>query len=54
MTTKKSNQKPDDPAQCKRFLEAAKKAEADGTEKGADMAFKKVTTRKDSKPIRRP
>jgi hypothetical protein len=46
--------KPDDPAQYKRFIEAAKKAEADETEKGADRAFKKVATRKDSKPIRRP
>jgi hypothetical protein len=34
--------KPDDPAQYKRFLEAARKAEADETEEGADKAFKKV------------
>jgi hypothetical protein len=38
----KQIRKPDDPAQYKRFLEAAKKAEADDTEKGADKAFKKV------------
>jgi hypothetical protein len=50
----KSNLKPDDPKQYERFLEAAKKAEADETEKGADRAFKKVAARKDSKPIRRP
>jgi hypothetical protein len=54
MTNKTPSQKPDDPAQYKRFLEAAKKAEADETEKGADRAFKKVAARKDSKPIRRP
>lgn len=34
--------KPDDPKQYERFLEAARKAEADETEKGADKAFKKV------------
>jgi len=34
--------KPEDPAQYKRFLEAAKKAEADETEGGADRAFKKI------------
>ena len=39
----KSEPKPDDPAQYKRFLEAARKAEADETEKGADRAFKKVS-----------
>lgn len=40
--------KPDDPAQYKRFLEAAKKAEADETEKGADKAFKKVAAKSKS------
>jgi hypothetical protein len=34
--------KPDDPAQYKRFLEAAKEAEADKTKEGADRAFKKI------------
>jgi hypothetical protein len=42
---KKSKPKPDDPGQYKRFLEAAKEAEADETEKGADKAFKKVTSK---------
>jgi Mg-chelatase subunit ChlI len=32
----------DDPEQYKRFLEAAKEAEADETEAGANRAFKKV------------
>jgi hypothetical protein len=32
----------DDPEQYKRFLEAAKEAEADETEAGADKAFKKI------------
>lgn len=32
----------DDPDQYKRFLEAAKEAEADETAKGADRAFKAV------------
>jgi hypothetical protein len=39
---RKSKPKPDDPAQYKRFLEAAHKAGADKTEKGADRAFKKI------------
>ncbi|TWC05586.1 hypothetical protein FBZ93_103606 [Bradyrhizobium macuxiense] len=39
---KKLERKPDDPEQSKRFLEAAKEAEADETEKGADKAFNKV------------
>lgn len=34
--------KPDDPAQYKRFLDAARKAVADETGEGADRAFKKV------------
>jgi hypothetical protein len=34
--------KQDDPEQYKRFLEAAKKAEADETAKGADKAFRSV------------
>ena len=36
--------KPDDPAQSKRFIDAAKEAEADETERGADRAFKRVAT----------
>ena len=41
-----TKQKPtqDDPAQSKRFIEAAREAEADETEKGADKAFKKVAS----------
>jgi hypothetical protein len=35
--------KMDDPEQSKRFIEAARKAEADETEEGADRAFKKTT-----------
>jgi hypothetical protein len=42
---RKPKPKPDDPAQYKRFLEAAKEAEADETEEGADKAFKKITKR---------
>jgi hypothetical protein len=45
----KSKPKPDDPAQYKRFLEAARKAEADETEEGADKAFKKVVMKKPTK-----
>lgn len=41
---KESKQKPDDPAQHKRFIEAAREADADETEEGADRAFKKVIT----------
>jgi hypothetical protein len=32
----------DDPEQSRRFLEAAKEADADETEKGAERAFKAV------------
>jgi hypothetical protein len=38
----KTETKPDDPEQYKRFLEAAKEAEADETAKGADKAFRDV------------
>jgi hypothetical protein len=41
----KPKPKPDDPAQYKRFLDAAKKAEANETEEEADRAFKKVITK---------
>ena len=37
--------KPDDPAQSKRFIEAAREAEADETREGADRAFKKVASK---------
>lgn len=35
-----------DHEQSKRFIEAAKKAEADETDEGADRAFKKVVKKK--------
>jgi len=38
----KSKPKPDDPAQFKRFLEAAKQAEADETGREFQKAFEKV------------
>jgi hypothetical protein len=34
----------DDSEQSKRFMDAARKAEADETEEGADRGFKKVVT----------
>jgi hypothetical protein len=39
--TKKADGKSDDPAQSKRFVEAARKAEADESREGADRAFSK-------------
>jgi hypothetical protein len=39
MNTKKKH---DDPAQSKRFIDAAREAEADETEEGAERGFKKV------------
>ncbi len=42
-TAKKPKSRPqDDPEQSKRFLEAAKAAGADETEKGAERAFRQV------------
>ena len=38
----KSKHKPDDLVQYKRFLEAAREAEADETREGADRAFKRI------------
>jgi hypothetical protein len=43
--TRKPDHKPDDAEQSKRFIEAARKAEADETKEGADKAFKKVAPR---------
>lgn len=37
--TRKPKRKPDNEAQSKRFLEAAKEAEADESKEGADRAF---------------
>lgn len=45
----KPDPKPDDPAQSKRFIEAAHEAEADETEKGADRAFRKISSAKPKK-----
>ena len=45
---RKPQPKPDDPAQYKRFLEAARKAKAEETEEAADKAFKKIATPKAS------
>ena len=47
--SRKPERKPDDPEQSKRFLEAAKEAEADETERGAERAFKKVAASKPAK-----
>lgn len=44
--TRKLERKPDDAEQSKRFIDAARKAEADETEKGADRAFKKIVPSK--------
>jgi hypothetical protein len=48
------NSKPDDPAQYKRFLEAARKAEADETKEGADRAFKSVVSSSKPRAPKRP
>ena len=40
-----TKRKPDDPVQYKRFVDAAREAEADETEEGADKAFKKVVSK---------
>jgi hypothetical protein len=44
--TKRQQRTQDDPKQSKRFIEAAREAEADETKKGADKAFKKVAPSK--------
>ena len=50
--TKKPERKSDDPAQSKRFIDAAREAEADETEKGADKAFKKIAPQSVKKQAR--
>jgi hypothetical protein len=40
--SKKPERPKDDPEQSKRFIDAARGAEADETEKGAERAFKEV------------
>jgi len=47
VTAKKAKQ--DDAKQSKRFLEAARKAEADETKEGADRGFRKVAKPKPGK-----
>lgn len=50
--SKSPERKPDDPAQYKRFLEAAREAKADETKEDADRAFKKVSSAKRRDPKR--
>lgn len=38
----KKKPEPDDKEQSKRFIDAAREAEADETEQGAERAFKKI------------
>jgi hypothetical protein len=45
--------KPNDPAEYKRFLETAKKVEADDRPEAFDRAFKKVVAPKKSVPQRK-
>jgi len=52
--TRKAERKPDDPAQYKRFLEAARKAEADESKEGADRAFKSVVSSSKLRAPKRP
>ena len=47
---RKHTPKHDDPNEYERFLETAKKVEADETEEGAERAFKKVVSKKTSLP----
>ena len=47
--TPKTEHKPDDPEQSKRFIDAAREAEADETEEGADKAFTKVAPHRQKK-----
>lgn len=49
---RKREPKPDDPKQYERFVAAAREAEADETEQGADKAFKRVTQRPSPKAIK--
>jgi hypothetical protein len=42
---KKPQRTSDDAEQSKRFIDAARKAEADETEEGAERAFKKATSK---------
>lgn len=42
MSNDKTKNKPDDPKQYKRFIDAAREADADQTREGADRAFQKI------------
>jgi hypothetical protein len=53
MAVKKTERAKDDPEQSKRFIDAAKEAGADETEKGADKAFKSVASNKARRAARR-
>jgi hypothetical protein len=46
---RKSNPKPDDPAEYKRFLETAEAIEASDDPKAFEQAFKRVVSDKSSK-----
>ena len=46
MTKKPQQRTRDDPEQSKRFIDAAREAEADETEAGAERAFKKAVSSK--------
>jgi len=46
---KKTQRSADDPEQSKRFIDAAKEAQVDESEAGADRAFKKVTSKPSKK-----
>jgi hypothetical protein len=52
MSKKQQQHTQDDPEQSKRFIEAARKAEADESEDGADRAFKKAVKDKAQSPKR--
>jgi hypothetical protein len=42
---RKPDPKPDDPAQSKRFIDAAKEAGADTDDKALERAFKKIASK---------
>jgi hypothetical protein len=47
--TRKTERKPDDPAQSKRFIETAEEVGADGDDKALERALKKVASQKKPK-----
>lgn len=48
----KQGRKPDNPEQSKRFVQAAREAEADESKESADKAFKKLTSKPPTKAAR--